>query len=117
MFSGKKWDVNISARTWKPITNIICKKLLNSYYSCVGICNGVVVLQIFSYISKSSGTTTNCEMVFSNNIKMSKLSSHTNIEVYETTENNIDIICAQNINSRISKSLWRFYRIGNNISN
>ena len=78
---------------------IICKKLLNSYYSCAGICNGQVALHIFSYITKSSGTTTNCEMIFQTNIKLLKLSSHTNIEVYETTEDTINIICAQNINS------------------
>ena len=77
---------------------IICKKMLNSYYSCAGICNRQAALYIFSYITKSSGTTTNCEMIFQTNIKLLKLSSHTNIEVYETTEDTINIICAQNIN-------------------
>ena len=78
---------------------MICKKLLNSYYSCASICQGEILLYLFTYLTKTTATTTNCEMSYKSSLGFPDFKSHTNIEVYGTSDNTIDLICAKNINS------------------
>ena len=93
-----------------------CKKLLNSYYSCASICNGEIILYFFSYLTTSSYTTSDCEMSYKNYLNFKNFKSHTSIEVYETTDNTKDLICAKNINSAGIECILFRYIFTENIS-
>jgi len=105
----------------KTFTNIedkiICKKLLNSFYSCAVIGDGQIYLFILIYKASSAGTTTNCELFKRLRVKLSRFFQHTEVEIYPTDINTKDILCAKNINTKIIECSEVNYKINEIISN
>ena len=80
---------------------IICRMFLNGMYLCVISCDDQVYIYRITYERKFSFTGNKCTLQISNRIRIPKFSSHINVEVYRTKNENIDIICSKNKNTNI----------------
>jgi len=94
-------EVEIDSTTDNIEDKMFCKKLLNSFYSCAITVNGQIYIYIFVYRTTALGTTTNCQMFKRIRIKLSRFTSHSEVEMYTTDIDTQDILCAKNINNKI----------------
>jgi hypothetical protein len=96
---------------------LVCKKLLNSFYSCAITCNGQIYIYILVYRAKKLGTISNCELFQEARVKLSQFISHTEVEMYKTAINTTDIFCAKEINTKVIECSEVNYNYLETISN
>ena len=78
---------------------ISCKLLLNAEYICAFIYSKKVYLYTFAYVIKTQILSNKCELMKIGNIEVNIMNTHTKVTLYDTTENQIKILCAKNINN------------------
>ena len=79
---------------------ILCRKVLDTYYSCFLACNGAVFLQNLIFWTKNQGNTTNCEISKIHKVSFKLFKSHTEIQTFQVTDTK-EILCAKNINNKM----------------
>ena len=78
---------------------ILCRKVLDTYYSCFLACSGAVFLQNLIFWTKNQGNTTNCEISKIHKVSFKLFKSHTEIQTFQVTDTK-EILCAKNINNK-----------------
>ena len=89
---------------------ISCKKPKNSEYLCAVVCNGKVHIALFIYGTKYTNNNSDCQMEMMSLKEITILNSHTNVNLYDTSNNN-KILCAKRLSSNYIDCLEISYTI------
>ena len=86
--------------------HISCSSLDNSEYICASVSNGIVYVYVLVYVTNALGDTTNCGLSLLSSVTYEILKTHTHVNMYNTVQNNLKIMCAKNKNTMIIECIY-----------